>query len=68
MEERRREWYRRKEGRGREAISMAANLAGPGDVILLAGKGHETYQEINGVREPFDDVKILSETLQMLHS
>lgn len=52
----------------REAISMAANLAGPGDVILLAGKGHETYQEINGVREPFDDVKILSETLQMLHS
>lgn len=52
----------------KEAISMAANLANAGDVILLAGKGHETYQEINGERLPFDDVKVLSETLQMLHS
>src|SRR3546814_612655 len=39
----------------REAIKAAWNLAGPGDIILLAGKGHEKYQEINGERFPFDD-------------
>jgi UDP-N-acetylmuramoyl-L-alanyl-D-glutamate--2,6-diaminopimelate ligase len=39
----------------REAIKTAVMLANPGDVILIAGKGHETYQEINGVRHHFDD-------------
>jgi UDP-N-acetylmuramoyl-L-alanyl-D-glutamate--2,6-diaminopimelate ligase len=39
----------------REAIRTAVMLASPGDVILVAGKGHETYQEINGVRHHFDD-------------
>ncbi|MBW6501514.1 MAG: UDP-N-acetylmuramoyl-L-alanyl-D-glutamate--2,6-diaminopimelate ligase, partial [Bacteroidales bacterium] len=39
----------------REAIKTAVMLAGKGDVILVAGKGHETYQEINGVRHHFDD-------------
>lgn len=40
----------------RQAISMAVSMAQRGDVILLAGKGHETYQEINGQRTDFDDV------------
>jgi UDP-N-acetylmuramoyl-L-alanyl-D-glutamate--2,6-diaminopimelate ligase len=39
----------------REAIKAAVMMAGPGDVILIAGKGHEPYQEINGVRHHFDD-------------
>lgn len=39
----------------REAIRTAVMLSNPGDVILLAGKGHEPYQEINGVRHHFDD-------------
>ena len=39
----------------REAINAAAALAEPGDVILIAGKGHEDYQEINGVKHHFDD-------------
>ena len=52
----------------KEAISMACNLATPGDVILVAGKGHETYQEIAGERFDFNDVVILKETLELLHS
>jgi UDP-N-acetylmuramoyl-L-alanyl-D-glutamate--2,6-diaminopimelate ligase len=43
----------------REAIRTAVSLAGGGDVILVAGKGHEKYQEINGERLPFDDVEEL---------
>ncbi|MBD5281701.1 MAG: UDP-N-acetylmuramoyl-L-alanyl-D-glutamate--2,6-diaminopimelate ligase [Bacteroides sp.] len=39
----------------REAIRRAAAIARPGDVILIAGKGHEDYQEINGVKHHFDD-------------
>ncbi|MCI2105154.1 MAG: UDP-N-acetylmuramoyl-L-alanyl-D-glutamate--2,6-diaminopimelate ligase [Intestinimonas sp.] len=39
----------------RAAIRAALSRAGPGDVVLLAGKGHETYQEINGVRYPLDE-------------
>ncbi len=39
----------------REAIKTAAMLAQPGDIILIAGKGHENYQEINGVKSHFDD-------------
>ncbi len=46
-----------------EAIRTACHLARSGDVILVAGKGHEKYQEIMGVRHPFDDMVILRETL-----
>lgn len=45
----------------KEAIRTAAMIAGKGDVILIAGKGHETYQEIAGVKHPFDDKKIIQE-------
>lgn len=48
----------------REAIRTACSLAGPGDIILVAGKGHEKYQEINGVKHPFDDMQVLSENLK----
>lgn len=51
----------------REAIMQAVGMAKPGDVVLLAGKGHETYQEINGVKHPFDDVAVLKETFELLH-
>ena len=47
----------------KEAINTACALAQPGDIILVAGKGHEKYQEIQGVRHPFDDKKILEEVL-----
>jgi UDP-N-acetylmuramoyl-L-alanyl-D-glutamate--2,6-diaminopimelate ligase len=46
-----------------EAIKTACHLAHPGDIILVAGKGHEKYQEIKGVKHPFDDKKILREML-----
>ncbi|HEY4797700.1 MAG TPA: UDP-N-acetylmuramoyl-L-alanyl-D-glutamate--2,6-diaminopimelate ligase [Bacteroidia bacterium] len=49
----------------REAIKTACSLASSGDIILVAGKGHEKYQEIKGVKYPFDDVKILNENLEM---
>lgn len=39
----------------REAIARAISIAAEGDVVLIAGKGHEPYQEINGVKHPFDD-------------
>lgn len=47
-----------------EAIRTAVSLAQPGDIILVAGKGHETYQEILGVKHPFDDKRILRSTLE----
>ena len=47
----------------REAIRTAAVLAKKGDIILVAGKGHENYQEIKGVRHHFDDVEELSKAL-----
>ena len=50
----------------REAIKMACSMANTGDIILVAGKGHEKYQEIKGERLPFDDMEILNETLKML--
>src|SRR5690606_25009672 len=46
----------------KEAIRAACHLAQPGDIILVAGKGHEKYQEVNGVRHHFDDKEILEET------
>ncbi len=51
----------------KQAIKTACQLANPGDIILIAGKGHETYQEINGVRHDFDDMKIVKELLEELH-
>jgi UDP-N-acetylmuramoyl-L-alanyl-D-glutamate--2,6-diaminopimelate ligase len=50
----------------REAIKTAVSIAQPGDIILVAGKGHEKYQEVKGVRTPFDDKKILDEFFQMM--
>lgn len=46
------------------AIKTAVKLAKPGDLILVAGKGHEKYQEIKGVKYPFDDKEILKEEFQ----
>ncbi len=45
----------------REAIKTAVLMANPGDIILVAGKGHENYQEVNGVRHHFDDVEELTQ-------
>jgi UDP-N-acetylmuramoyl-L-alanyl-D-glutamate--2,6-diaminopimelate ligase len=42
-------------------------MAEPKDIIVIAGKGHETYQEINGVRHDFDDMKIVKEILEQLN-
>jgi len=51
-----------------EAIKTAVNLAEPQDIILVAGKGHEDYQEINGERFPFDDRKVLKSMLNLIHN
>ncbi|NOR44415.1 MAG: UDP-N-acetylmuramoyl-L-alanyl-D-glutamate--2,6-diaminopimelate ligase, partial [Candidatus Delongbacteria bacterium] len=45
----------------KKAIIAAIDQAEEGDVILIAGKGHETYQEINGVNYPFSDKKVVEE-------
>jgi UDP-N-acetylmuramoyl-L-alanyl-D-glutamate--2,6-diaminopimelate ligase len=45
----------------REAIALALSLARPGDTVLLAGKGHETYQVIGTVKQPFDEREIIRE-------
>ena len=50
----------------KEAIRTACHLAKSGDIILLAGKGHEKYQEINGIKFPFDDKQIFSEIMESL--
>ncbi|MAP79864.1 MAG: UDP-N-acetylmuramoyl-L-alanyl-D-glutamate--2,6-diaminopimelate ligase [Aequorivita sp.] len=51
----------------KEAIKAACQMAEPNDIILIAGKGHETYQEVNGKRFDFDDYKIVKETLTNLN-
>lgn len=48
----------------REAINLAVELSKPSDIILIAGKGHETYQEINGVRNHFDDREVARRALE----
>lgn len=48
----------------KEAIRTAVSMAESGDIILVAGKGHETYQEINGERFPFDDKEVIQEAFQ----
>ena len=50
-----------------EAIRTAVALAKRGDIILLAGKGHENYQEINGIKNHFDDKEALSEAFKEAH-
>ena len=50
----------------RNAIKTACQMAKQNDIILVAGKGHETYQEINGERTDFDDFKIVNELLTAL--
>ncbi len=47
----------------RQAIGRALSIAGADDVVLLAGKGHETYQEIHGRRQPFDEAHVVPEVL-----
>ncbi|MBK7681120.1 MAG: UDP-N-acetylmuramoyl-L-alanyl-D-glutamate--2,6-diaminopimelate ligase [Bacteroidia bacterium] len=49
----------------REAVRTACALAKKGDIILLAGKGHEKYQEIKGVKHPFDDLQVLEESFEL---
>jgi UDP-N-acetylmuramoyl-L-alanyl-D-glutamate--2,6-diaminopimelate ligase len=48
-----------------EAIKTACSYAKPGDIILVAGKGHEKYQEIKGVKYDFDDMQVLEENLKL---
>jgi UDP-N-acetylmuramoyl-L-alanyl-D-glutamate--2,6-diaminopimelate ligase len=50
----------------KEAIKTAISLANPEDILLIAGKGHEKYQEIKGVKYPFDDKQVLMELFSML--
>ena len=49
-----------------QAIKTAVSLAQPKDIILIAGKGHEKYQEINGVKHPFDDFEVVKNYFQKL--
>ena len=48
----------------KEAIARAISLAQPRDIILIAGKGHETYQEVDGAKHPFDDLQVARATLE----
>ncbi|MCB0486395.1 MAG: UDP-N-acetylmuramoyl-L-alanyl-D-glutamate--2,6-diaminopimelate ligase [Flavobacteriaceae bacterium] len=50
----------------KQAIKTASKMAEKGDIVLIAGKGHETYQEIKGVKTDFDDYKVVSEFLKEL--
>ena len=50
----------------KEAIKTALTIANPSDIILIAGKGHEKYQEIKGVKTHFDDMEILKENIKTL--
>ena len=51
------------EGDRRAAIATALDLARPGDIVIVAGKGHETGQEVDGVVHPFDDRDVVRELL-----
>ena len=51
----------------KEAIKLACTLAQPHDIILIAGKGHEKYQDINGVKQPFDDFETVETTFKLLN-
>ncbi|VAW26607.1 UDP-N-acetylmuramoylalanyl-D-glutamate--2,6-diaminopimelate ligase [hydrothermal vent metagenome] len=49
-----------------QAIKIAIKLANKGDIILIAGKGHETYQEIKGERSHFDDLEVVTHFLEVI--
>lgn len=51
-----------------EAIKTACMMANEKDIILVAGKGHETYQEIKGVKHPFDDREVVERMLKLVNS
>jgi UDP-N-acetylmuramoyl-L-alanyl-D-glutamate--2,6-diaminopimelate ligase len=51
----------------REAIRAACTMAGQGDIVLIAGKGHENYQEIRGVKHPFSDLDFVAELFGKTH-
>ncbi|MGZ5286831.1 MAG: glutamate ligase domain-containing protein, partial [Flavisolibacter sp.] len=50
----------------KQAIKTAVDMARPEDIVLIAGKGHEKYQEINGVKHHFDDKEVLNEMFELL--
>ena len=50
----------------KEAIKTAVVLAKSEDIILIAGKGHEKYQDIKGIKHPFDDKAVLMEVFEMM--
>jgi UDP-N-acetylmuramoyl-L-alanyl-D-glutamate--2,6-diaminopimelate ligase len=50
----------------KQAIKTAVSMAQPEDILLIAGKGHEKYQEINGVKHHFDDKEVLKEMFELL--
>ena len=50
----------------REAIRTACTMAQPGDVILVAGKGHEDYQIVKGVKHHFDDHEVIREAFNLI--
>ena len=50
----------------KQAIKTACQMAQPNDIILIAGKGHETYQEVKGVKSDFDDYKLVQDLLKQL--
>jgi len=51
----------------KQAIKTAISMAGPDDIVLIAGKGHEKYQEINGVKHHFDDKEVVQEMFELLN-
>ena len=51
----------------KQAIKTACQLAQPNDIILIAGKGHETYQDVKGIRQHFDDMETVKEILEQLN-
>ena len=51
----------------KQAIKTAVNMANAEDIVLIAGKGHEKYQEIKGVKHHFDDKEVLKEMFDLLN-
>ena len=49
----------------KEAIKTAVRMANPLDILLIAGKGHEKYQDIKGIKYPFDDKLVLAEMFEL---
>ncbi len=52
----------------KEALRLACSMAETGDIILVAGKGHEKYQDIAGVKTPFDDKQVLLDSFKLMES